>query len=198
MPDTPYQRLLHQWAPAMLPVGLLLLATAGVLATVLPTWWVLVWLQLPLYVLHQYEEHDGGRFGRWVNARLGRHGREVLTPTDILVINLPLVWGVITLSAALALWVRPGLGLIAPYLTLSNAIVHIGPALAMRAYNPGLITAVALFLPGGAAAVAAVQQTGDATLAMHALAGATTVVLHGLIVVKVLATRHAMLAPSAR
>jgi len=39
----------------------------------------LLYLQLPIYMLHQYEEHAGDRFRLWVNNTLG-HGRDVLTP----------------------------------------------------------------------------------------------------------------------
>lgn len=51
----------------------------------------LVYLQLPIYMLHQYEEHDCDRFRLWVNNMIG-HGRDVLTPIATFSINSLLVW----------------------------------------------------------------------------------------------------------
>src|SRR5262245_10027980 len=51
----------------------------------------LVYLMLPIYMLHQYEEHAGDRFRAWVNNMIG-HGRDVLTPIATFWINSLLVW----------------------------------------------------------------------------------------------------------
>src|SRR5208282_2200477 len=99
------------------------------------------WVQLPLYMIHQYEEHDADRFRRFVNQHIAG-GREALTLADVFVINVPGVWGVIAASCYLAWVVRPGLALIAIYLTLVNAGAHVGALVALRRYNPGLITAI--------------------------------------------------------
>ena len=50
----------------------------------------LVYLQMPIYMLHQYEEHADDRFRLWVNNMLG-HG-DVLTPIATFWINSLLVW----------------------------------------------------------------------------------------------------------
>ena len=108
----------------------------------------LTFLFLPLYMLHQYEEHDADRFRLFFNASIGG-GQEVLTRAAVFVINVPGVWGVIALATYLSAWLAPGLGLIAVYLALVNAVAHVGQAMLLRRYNPGLVTAMAVFLPVG-------------------------------------------------
>ena len=107
----------------------------------------LVYLQLPIYMLHQYEEHAGDRFRLWVNNMLG-HGRDVLTPIATFWINSLLVWLLDLVALYLACFVDLSLGLIAIYLPMLNAFGHIVPAIFKRQYNPGLLTRH-LHLPAG-------------------------------------------------
>jgi hypothetical protein len=67
----------------------------------------------------------------------------------------------------LARFVGLGLGLIAIYLTLVNALVHIVQAAVQRRYNPGLATAVALFLPVGIWGLMVVSATPGVTTTHH-------------------------------
>ncbi len=60
-----------------------------------------------------------------------------------------MVWGVILTSLSLAKYVELGFGLIAVYLVIGNAMVHIIHAILFKSYNPGLGTAVLIFLPLG-------------------------------------------------
>jgi len=142
--------LVGQWqwpAATLFAGGLLLLLTpawAGVVGVALGV----VFLQLPVYMLHQFEEHAGDRFRLYVNRTVG-HGREALTPIATFWINSLGVWAVDLAALYLACFVDAGLGLIAVYLPLLNALGHIGPAVARREYNPGLVTALFLFLPVG-------------------------------------------------
>jgi Protein of unknown function with HXXEE motif len=146
-------------------------AGAPVLLALLPllsgvwTWTMLfVFLQQPAYMLHQIEEHSADRFRAWVNDRLN-DGLPVLTPTAVAIINIGGVWAVNAASLLLTGLIDTGFGLIAVYLTLVNAAVHILGALALRGYNPGLITAVLLFLPlGGAGLVLLAPQPWGAHL----------------------------------
>ena len=85
---------------------------------------MLVFLHLPMYMFHQYEEHENDRFRLFINRHIG-HGKEVLTPLAVFVINVPGVWGVIAVSAYLAADINIGLGLIAVYLAVVNAVVHL-------------------------------------------------------------------------
>ena len=120
----------------------------------------MVFLQLPLYMLHQFEEHDDDRFRRFFNRTIGG-GREVLSPLAVFVINVPGVWGLIVVSFYLSANVASGYGLIAVYLTLVNAAVHIAHGVMFRAYNPGLATAIVLFLPASIIGLRELQGTGQ-------------------------------------
>lgn len=142
---------------------------------------ILVFLQLPVYMLHQLEEHDDDRFRRFINDLIGG-GREVLSRGAVFVINVPGVWGVNLLSILLAFSLDLGFGLIAIYLTLINGLVHLAQAVRLRRYNPGLITAVILFLPVGGLALAAVMKSGSVTIGYHMLGLSSAVAIHLAIV----------------
>ncbi len=145
----------------------------------------LVYLQLPIYMLHQYEEHAGDRFRKWVNGMLG-HGREVLTPIATFWINSLLVWGLDLVALYLAVFVDLSLGLIAIYLPMLNAFGHITPALInKRQYNPGLATSLTLFLPIGIASTYVVSRAAGSHLDAHLLAFGVALMVHGLIIAHV-------------
>ena len=139
---------LHNWMYAGFLAGLFLLAIAPIFAAAVGLPLLLVYLQLPVYMLHQLEEHYDDRFRKFVNDLLAG-GREVLSTPAVVVVNVVGVWVVILIALYLARFVGLGLGLIAIYLTLVNALVHVVGAVVQRRYNPGLATAVVLFLPVG-------------------------------------------------
>ncbi len=68
--------------------GLLLFALLPALVTGWSLALVAVLLQLPVYMLHQYEEHDDDRFRRFFNHTMFG-GREVLSRRAVFVINVP-------------------------------------------------------------------------------------------------------------
>jgi hypothetical protein len=71
---------------------------------------------------------------------------ECALPTEFyLYVNLPLIWVAAPLAAVLA--GRRLVGLTLWGVIAINALVHIVPAIALREYDPGLVTAVVLFLP---------------------------------------------------
>jgi hypothetical protein len=94
-------RLRDNWVYGGFLAALMLLALTPVLASRWSVALLLIWLQLPAYMLHQYEEHDDDRFRRFVNATIG-NGEDVLTRFDTFVINIAGVWGVDTISFWLA------------------------------------------------------------------------------------------------
>lgn len=172
--------LLREWPYAALFTAVFLLALAplfGALGAPL----LLVYLQLPLYMVHQFEEHRQDRFRRFFNEVIGG-GRDVLTPDVVFLINSAGVWGVDLAALYLAWTADLAFGLAAVYLTLVNAVVHIVMAVALRRYNPGLLTAVFLFLPASLWALAAVSAVSGASWQAHALAAGAVVLLHVLIV----------------
>ena len=177
-------RLIVNWVYGGFLAGVLLLALTPILTHSWPVPLVCTFLCLPIYMLHQYEEHDNDRFRRFVNEAMGK-GREVLSPAAVFVINVPGVWGVIGISLALAATVNIGFGLIAAYLVVVNGIVHVAHAIIFRTYNPGLGTAIGMFLPLGGYGIMAIQQAGGGTAAMHATGVAAAIGIHAAIIAHV-------------
>lgn len=183
---TPFARLMSHWVYGGALAGLLLLALTPLVAPALPGPALIVWLTLPAYMLHQFEEHDADRFRRFVNDRLAG-GAEALTIRDVFWINIAGVWAVIAAALWLALRADPGWGLIAAYLVLVNGLAHGVQALALRRPNPGLWTGLALFLPLGTALWLALWPV--ATAVQHALSLALVIAVHAAIVTRVARAR---------
>jgi hypothetical protein len=144
----------------------------------------LVYLQLPLYMFHQLEEHAGDRFRNFVNSTIGK-GKEVLSPAATFVINSAGVWGVDLAALYLAVFVNPGWGLMAMYLPVLNAVGHIAQGILLKRYNPGLWTSLLLFLPVSGASLILVSRWTGATLPMHLTGLAVAILVHVLIMVHV-------------
>jgi hypothetical protein len=114
----------------------------------------LAWVAVPMYMLHQFEEHGVDLVGQVYAFRGSLCGMlgypEVLTcpiPVSfITAVNLPLVWIAMPLSAILGRR-RPLLALSAFAVPAVNAMAHIGPGIVRGRYNPGLGTAILLFVP---------------------------------------------------
>ena len=115
-------RLTQYWVYGGFLAGILMLVLLPELARNWSMALVAVFLQLPIYMLHQYEEHDNDRFRLYLNRVFGEG--EVLSHSAVFVINVPGVWGVNAASFYLASCVSLGYGLIAVYLTLVNSVVH--------------------------------------------------------------------------
>jgi len=180
-----FGRLIAGWVYGGFLAGLLLLLLAPVLVHSWPGPLVATFLCLPVYMIHQYEEHDNDRFRRFVNQQMGR-GKDVLSPLAVFVINVPGVWGVIGISLVLAATLSVGFGLIALYLVVLNGVIHAVYAVIKRGYNPGLGTAIALFLPLGAYGIAAIQQAAGGSVLMHVTGALAAIGIHAAIIVHVM------------
>jgi hypothetical protein len=145
----------------------------------------LAWAGLPLYMLHQFEEHGIDALGHAyafrgsMCAALGFPVPDLCpVPTSfITAVNLGTVWGA-ALICALVGPRKPLVALAAYGVPLINAVAHIASAVGTKAYNPGLVSAVLLFLPACAWTlhVALVQRAiGKRGVAVIVLAG---VVVH--------------------
>jgi hypothetical protein len=184
-------RLRDNWVYGGFLAALMLLALTPVLDRGWSFGLLLIWLQLPIYMLHQYEEHDDDRFRRFANNTVGG-GKEVLSHFAVFVINIVGVWGVDVVAFWLAARVHLGLGLIAVYLSLVNSVGHCLQALALRRYNPGLVTSFLLFIPLGVATLVVLAGTGEVTSTDHVIGLAVALVIHIGIIVLV-ATRKRQL-----
>jgi hypothetical protein len=119
-----------------------------------PAW--LAVFGLPLYMIHQFEEHGIDLAG----ARYAFRGGlcDTMGYADVSACPIPLsfitavnvgsVWGAAGLAAVFGRR-KPLVALSAYGIPLVNAIMHVAGALKAHGYNPGLLTAVLLFLPAG-------------------------------------------------
>ena len=153
--------MLHNWSRAGLVLGIGLLLIAPLVLKGVGVAVFLIYLWLPFYMLHQYEEHAEGTFLEWYE-RMMPGIAPVLTERKLLVVNLVTVWLGFLVALYVAFLVRPALGLAAPYLALVNAFMHVGQLLRWRCYNPGLWTALVIFIPGAGYTISALSAAGAA------------------------------------
>lgn len=150
---------------------------------------LLVMLQLPVYMLHQLEEHDDDRFRRFVNTNIGG-GRNVLPIPAVFVINIGGVWLFNLVSIWLAATVDLGFGLIGIYGVLVNGVVHVVAAAVSRRYNPGLVTAIVLLLPAGMVGVWLMVASGHGGAVFQAIGLGAAIALHIAIIGYVLTNKR--------
>lgn len=119
-----------------------------------PVW--LAWLVLPVYMVHQFEEHGIDLLGRPYAFRAAMCGILGFASPDscpipdafLTGVNLAAVWGA-ALVSAIAGRSRPMLAAVIWGVPIVNGVTHIVPAIFQQRYNPGVLTAVVLFLPLG-------------------------------------------------
>lgn len=173
--------LVRNWVAAALTMGIVL----TLLTPLIYSTWTLplfaIFIQLPIYLLHQAEEHTDDRFRRFVNQKVFG-GVEALTPESIVWINLPGVWGVNIACLYAAQYAGIGWGLTGVYLTLVNAVLHVLAGVAQRAYNPGLWTGVILFLPVGGWAWMVLNAEPSVTRVQHITGLTLAILIHVAIV----------------
>ncbi|MGH6817165.1 MAG: HXXEE domain-containing protein [Methylovirgula sp.] len=150
------------------------------LAKLLPVTLLLIYLHTPGYMIHQVEEHAGDRFRHFVNDRVFG-GLDVLRTIDVLIINLPLVWGMNLAALYAAFAFGAGYGLVAPYAMLVNALTHFGAAIRFRSYNPGVVTSAVVFIPLSIVTIVLVSTWASASLAQHAIGLGLALLIHLLI-----------------
>jgi len=176
-----FERLIMYWVYGGALAGILLLIMFPLLTGSWSVPLTLTFFHLPMYMLHQYEEHDKDRFRIFFNETIGG-GKEVLSPLAVFIINVPGVWGVIAIATYLAANINIGLGLIAVYLAVVNGLVHIGHALLFKRYNPGLVTGATLFLPVGVYSIWQFQLSGNGGFAAQAIGIVVAVAIHVAII----------------
>lgn len=140
--------ILDNWARMALPFAALMLCSLPVFLTATNVPMILLYTLLPVYMIHQYEEHAHGRFVEFFNSTMG-NGYEVLTKVSAFWINMLEVWLLFLVSFYLAKYVAIGFALVPVYLIVFNGFTHVIASAALRRYNPGLYTALLLFFPWG-------------------------------------------------
>lgn len=165
-------RMAKFWVYGTGPAALLLLLLAPAILPDRPATFVLTYLALPAYMLHQVEEFDAGLVRRsrgvlgldQVRLRLGQ----------VALINLGFGW----LPLAVTLWLvvqsDSGWVVLAAWLVMVNAGLHLAQAAVQGVYNPGLGTALVLLGPLAAAVFSRIEATGW----QHGVSIATVAALH--------------------
>ena len=141
--------VVENWSRAGLITAIVLLLVAPLIGRTCNRVLFLVYLWLPLYMLHQYEEHGRGTFLEFYRRMMPRVA-PMLTDRKLLLVNLGIVWSLFLAAIYAAGYGLFWLALYPTYLSLLNALMHVGQGIAWRSYNPGLWTALVLFLPGSA------------------------------------------------
>lgn len=177
-----FGRLAANWVYGGALAAIPLLFIAPILAEAMTVATLLAYLALPAYMIHQFEEHDDGAFGIFINGLLGPE-RRGLDAADIFWINFVGVWIVLCLGVLLAHYAGPGWAALAAYFLIVNGLAHVGQAIGLRRYNPGLVTAVALFLTLGPAILFTLPPT---SMGMHLMCLGLVVLLHAAIILHAL------------
>ena len=171
---TSMERLQTYWPYGGFLAGSMLLALAPILTAGWDRAATLGFLTLPVYMLHQFEEHDDDRFRRFVNTVVAG-GREALTIRAVFWINILGVWGVLTIGLWLIRLYGSGWAALGAWLVLVNGLLHLAQAAALRRTNPGVVTAAVFFLPLGGVTLSAVWPIATALQLWLSLAIAVAV-----------------------
>ncbi|MBZ2166459.1 HXXEE domain-containing protein [Methanobacterium spitsbergense] len=109
----------------------------------------LIWIQIPIYLLHQFEEHSWpGGFKRFVNKEIFNveNGEYPLNDIIIFWINVPIIWILMPIFAVLS-FNNLLFGLWIPIFAVFNSLTHVIGVIVKRKYNPGLFVSVVLGIP---------------------------------------------------
>ena len=185
------QRLISYWVYGVALAGLLLLILSPLVFAGWSTPMASTFLLLPAYMIHQCEEHDRDRFRLFFNETIGK-GMDALSPLAVFITNVPGVWGVIVLSLYGAESFSLGWALLAVYLVLVNALVHVVHAILFRRYNPGLVSALVVFLPLGVFTLMQIDRAGAGSITSHTLSLIAAVAIHAVILLHVRRRLHVL------
>ena len=177
-----YDWFIANWAKASLPLAIILFLISPFVYMGVSLAAFLVYLTLPFYMLHQYEEHAGGQFKAFVTSTVGR-GREVLSDRAIFQVNVLFVWLATLVVLYLCVYVSIIWGLLSGYLVAFNGLVHIITSIRMRRYNPGLWTSIFVFLPLGIFIIYIINIESGADWLYNVIFLVVTILLHAMILV---------------
>ena len=110
-----------------------------------------IWIQTPLYLLHQFEEHFQGGFKKFINQRIFKIMDADFPLNDKLIfwINIPFIWIMFPLVAIISVS-HPAWGILLPIFAITNASLHFIGFFALKfTYNPGFLVSTFLNIPLG-------------------------------------------------
>jgi hypothetical protein len=110
----------------------------------------LIWIQIPIYLLHQFEEHRWNGFKNYINKKVFnvQKGDFPLNDKNIFWINIPIIWILMPIFAGLSS-INIMFGLWIPFFAVFNSLSHVIFSIQNWEYNPGLIVSLILGIPVG-------------------------------------------------
>jgi len=171
--------LYDNWAFMCLPMALLVALPLIRFYNSIPRFEWLVWIQVPIYLLHQFEEHGWpGGFKDFVNQKIfHQQGDRPLDNRGIFWINIPVVWVGFPISAAL-MGLSLNFGIWVIYVSLLNGTIHILGGIRFRSWNPGLIVSCFLNVPVSIYTLVVMHQLVSITLLTHIIGIIIAVLTH--------------------
>jgi hypothetical protein len=157
------QYLHKNWSHAGILIAIYVTLVLLCMAPYLDLFTLLVWLQFPVYLVHEFEEHTyPGGFKQFVNRTVFQvYDQDIpLTVERVFWINILAVWFLFPLTAVAAQLIHPAFGILTPCFSLVNASLHIVGAIIKRTYNPGLVASIFLNYPLGAYALFVAYDAG--------------------------------------
>jgi hypothetical protein len=179
-----YDWFIANWAKASLPLAVILFLISPFVYMGIGLAAFLVYLTLPFYMLHQYEEHAGGQFKAFVNQTVGR-GREIMTDRTIFRVNVLFVWLGTLVVLYFCVYVNIVWGLFSGYLVAFNGLGHIVTSIRLRRYNPGLWTSIFVFVPLGIYIIYIINKESGAGWLYNVIFLVVTILLHAMILLNV-------------
>lgn len=110
----------------------------------------LIWMQLPIYLLHQFEEHNWNGFKNYVNRNIFKVKEDDFPLNDKIIfwVNIPIIWVLMPIFSDLSS-INMMFGLWIPYFAVFNSLTHVIFSIRNREYNPGLFVSLILGIPVG-------------------------------------------------
>jgi hypothetical protein len=139
----------------------------------------LIWIQIPIYLLHQFEEHSRNGFKHYVNQTVFKVSNEdyPLNDKNIFWINIPIIWILMPLFAILS-GINPLIGLWIPFFGVINSLSHVIFSIVNKQYNPGIIVSLVLGIPVGLYALVIFYSSLKISYLITGLAVGFAIILH--------------------
>jgi hypothetical protein len=188
--------IVENWSWMALPFAVLILCSLPIFLTANNVSQILLYTLLPVYMIHQYEEHAHGSFVEFFNSTIGK-GQAVLTRVSAFWLNILEVWLLFLVSFYFAKYVAVGFAFVPIYTVLVNGLTHVIASLALRRYNPGLYTSLLLF-PWGIYLLVYFNAATGPSLVFNVIGLLVGIVGHAIIVVYALRRRSRLESGSRR
>lgn len=181
--------LYQHWADSCLILCIAVTILLWSFSSLMPRYLYLIWLQFPVYLLHQFEEHVyPGNFRAFVNKEIF-HSQQInfpLSEAATFWINILAIWFLFPAGALLAQHVSPLFGVLLPVFGLFNATLHILFLIIKRRYNPGALVSIFLNYPTGIYTLYILNQYGFLTTLSVSYAFILTLITHAMLVLFVI------------